>query len=440
MTRFATAAAITVVALLACTDRPTAPNDVSSLASTIGAGSLSDNPAHPIAAVPASVTWEATAGAVAASRSTPPIVAGRAYGLLGIAQYGAAVAASPGDDDEAEAEDDGAANASPRAHYYVIRGAVAGASAQVLKYTFPLDAAAIEQQVASEGGVGSPGIQNQFARGVAIGRFIGDIVVARGRADGFTNSDGTPKVWDPKSLPTGDTYWQMDADATPHVPSGFQFPFMRPYYLTSTSQFRPPKPPTDLTAAVNEVIAIVNARTSAQEAISRSWNLSNGTVTALGHWDQQAAAYIQEFGLDERAAAHVFALVNSAASDAVLGCWEAKYNYLVRRPWMVAPNDLTIAKLIIGRPNHPSYPSGHSCVSSSAAAVLKKFFPTKAAFLDQQVSEAGMSRIYAGIHYRMDVEQGQALGRSVAAWAIQYDHDHGLLSAVFPRGTFADRD
>lgn len=144
--------------------------------------------------------------------------------------------------------------------------------------------------------------------------------------------------------------------------------------------------------------------------------------------------------LNERSAAHVFALVNSAAADAVLGCWEAKYHYLVLRPWMVAPSDLTNAKLIIGRPNHPSYPSGHSCVSSSAAAVLKEFFPSKAAFLDQQVTEAGMSRIYAGIHYRMDVEQGQALGRSVAAWAIRYDHDHGLLSAVFPSSTFADRD
>jgi hypothetical protein len=51
-----------------------------------------------------------------------------------------------------------------------------------------------------------------------------------------------------------------------------------------------------------------------------------------------------------------------------------------------------------------------------------------------------MSRIYAGIHYRMDVEQGQALGRSVAEWAMRYDREHGLLSAVFPPGTFGDRE
>ena len=432
MTRIAPAVFIAVVALLACSERPLAPNDAASPSSDNAAIARSNDAAHPVAEVPASVTWEARADTLAARRSIAPIVAARAYGLLGIAQYAAVLRASPDGADAQNADDGGAANASPRAHYYVIRGAVAGASAQVLRYLFPLDVAAIEAQVASEGAQGAPGIQNQFASGVALGRSIGDVVVQHGRADGFANADGTPKVWDPSTLPTGPTLWHMDLDATPHVPSGFQFPAMRPYYLTSTAQFRPPVPTNDLTGPVNEVIAIVNARTAAQEAISRFWNLSNGTITALGYWDQQATAYIQEFGLDERDAAHVFALVNSAASDAVLGCWEAKYHYLVLRPWMVAPNDLTNPKLIIGRPNHPSYPSGHSCVSASAAAVLKEFFPSKAATLDQQVTEAGMSRIYAGIHYRMDVEEGQRLGRSVAAWAIAYDHEHGLLSAVFP--------
>ena len=430
--RVAPAVVISVVTLLACAEHPTATNDATSLPSSTTAAGLSNNPAHAVAAVPATVTWEATAGALAASRLTAPIVAARGYGLLGIAQYAAVMAASPDDDDAQEAADDGASNPSPRAHYYVIRGAVAGASAQVLRYLFPLDVTAIEAQVASEGAAGAPGIRQQFARGVAIGRSIGDVVVQHGRADGFANANGTPKVWDPNSLPSGPTLWRMDADATPHVPSGFQFPAMRPYYLTSTDQFRPPTPASDLTGPMNEVIAIVNARTPAQAGIARFWNFTNGSVTALGYWDQQAAAYIQEFGLEERDAAHVFALMNSAASDAVLGCWEAKYHYLVLRPWMVAPGDLTNAKLIIGRPNHPSYPSGHSCVSSSAAAVLKEFFPSKAATLDEQVTEAGMSRIYAGIHYRMDVDQGQILGRSVAAWAVAYDRAHGLLSAVFP--------
>ena len=410
------------VAIAACSDRPTGPDP--SLARSLGAA-RAINGAHPATSVPASVTWELTAGNLVASRSFSPLVAARTYGLLGIAQYAAAVAASP---------DDGESNADPRAHFYVMRGAVAGASAQVLKYLLPLDVAAIEAQVEREGAEGPQGIRNQFARGVELGRSLGDVVVARGRADGFANPNGTPKVWDPTTLPAGPNIWHMDADATPHVPAGFQFPAMVPYYLRSTSQFRPPPPPTDLGPAAAEVVAIVNARTPAQEAIARFWNLANGTPTAPGYWDQQAAEYIADYGVDEQEAAHIYALMNSAMMDAVLGCWDAKYHYLALRPWMVAPADLTNAKLIIGRPNHPSYPSGHSCVSSSGAAVLKHFFPAASATLDDQVIEAGMSRIYGGIHYRVDIEAGRTLGRSVAQWALDYDRDHGLLASVFPNG------
>ena len=414
---------------LACSDRPTAPNGARA-PSPLVVTAQSDKSAQSISSVPASVNWQATAGRLVAAYRLAPIVAGRAYGLLGIAQYGGVVASGPGDGLQ---ENNGGSNASPRAHYYEMRGAVAGASAQVLKYLFPLDAASIESQVTSEGSDGSPGARQQFAHGVAVGRAIGDVVVQRGRGDGFANADGSPKVWDPSTLPSGPTIWHMDADATPHVPSGFQFPGMRPYFLTSTSQFRPPPPPPDLTSAVNEVIGLVNARTPAQAASSVFWNLPAGTVTALGYWLQLASTYIGEYGLDERDAAHVFALVGSAGFDATLGCWEAKYHYLTLRPWMVAPADLPNAKLIIGRPNHPSYPSGHSCVSAAAATVLESFFPAKTTSIDDQVAAAGMSRIYAGIHYAVDVQQGQMLGRSVAHWALGYDGERGLLTAVLPR-------
>ncbi|MDB4869906.1 MAG: phosphoesterase PA-phosphatase related protein, partial [Gemmatimonadales bacterium] len=75
----------------------------------------------------------------------------------------------------------------------------------------------------------------------------------------------------------------------------------------------------------------------------------------------------------------------------------------------------------VGKPNHPSYPSGHSCVSSSGAAVIASFFPERATELTAMVVEAGLSRMYGGIHYRFDCETGQALGRSVAAFAIAAD-------------------
>jgi membrane-associated phospholipid phosphatase len=37
------------------------------------------------------------------------------------------------------------------------------------------------------------------------------------------------------------------------------------------------------------------------------------------------------------------------------------------------------------------------------------------------VIEAGLSRMYGGIHYRFDIDAGQLLGHSVAAFTIHAD-------------------
>ena len=50
--------------------------------------------------------------------------------------------------------------------------------------------------------------------------------------------------------------------------------------------------------------------------------------------------------------------------------------------------------------------------------------------LDAHVIDNGMSRIYAGIHYRFDVTAGQILGRAVGAQVLRFDRENGLLSAI----------
>jgi len=105
--------------------------------------------------------------------------------------------------------------------------------------------------------------------------------------------------------------------------------------------------------------------------------------------------------------------------DAGIGCWDAKLFYWLVRPWKADPLITTTAA--VGKPNHPSYPSGHSCLSSSGAEVISTFFPEQRAQLAAMVEEAGLSRMYGGIHYRFDIDAGQALGRNVARFAIAAD-------------------
>ena len=119
----------------------------------------------------------------------------------------------------------------------------------------------------------------------------------------------------------------------------------------------------------------------------------------------------------EREAAHVLALANMAGFDATIGCFDAKFAY-----WFIRPSQADPAiTLPIGLPNHPSYISGHSCLTASFAAVLAHAFPADRALLDDFVTRAGLSRMYGGLHYRFDIVAGQQLGRDVAEWAIAHD-------------------
>jgi membrane-associated phospholipid phosphatase len=73
--------------------------------------------------------------------------------------------------------------------------------------------------------------------------------------------------------------------------------------------------------------------------------------------------------------------------------------------------------LALALPNHPSFPSGHSCITSAIVNVLIDAFPKERERLESLITTIWLSRMYAGLHYRFDVEAGQAIGREAAALA-----------------------
>jgi hypothetical protein len=396
--------AATATALLACADAATAPAgaaDAAALARGGSAGERSD-------AVLASITWEETAGALIATHRLSPPAAARVYALVSVAQYGGLVAADFG---------------GGRAQFEVRRGAVGGAAVQVLSLIFPDAAPALEQQLAAAGDGGSGRTHPQFTRGVAAGRAMGDVMRARAAADGFD------LAWDGVPLPSGPGLWLA---APSGAPAGYQFATMRPLLMTTASQFRPPPPPAFGSAEFEDGLAAV--RLAAETRGQRETDIANfWNVNGLGYWFAHGAEFVTAAGLDEREAARVFALVGIALYDATIGCFDAKYEYLLVRPRQADPRITLVLGppgAPYGQPNHPAYPSGHSCHSAAAATVLAAFFPAHAAQLDAWVAEAGISRLYGGLHYPFDISAGQALGRATALWALAYDQEHGLLAAV----------
>jgi membrane-associated phospholipid phosphatase len=360
---------------------------------------------------PTSVGWQEQARTLAAGANMSPLAASRVYAALGVAQYRAVVAIDDADTDGQLPEH--GLGAGGRSAHEAHRGAVAGASATVLGFLFPAAVGNLEQRVEALANAGQGNVHPQFTRGLAIGRAAGSAMVDRLKADRFT----TPWTG---SVPTGPDKWIANG-----APAGATFGGVTPYFMTSGAQFRSVPPPAFGSAAFNtdlaEIATLSANRTDAQRAIALYWNLPTGTPTPVGYWTSVAADYITSRALDERGATHVFALTNAAMMDALIGCWEAKYHYWTLRPSQ-ANSQIT---LTFALPNHPSYPSGHSCVSAAGASVLAHFFPERTTELAGWVTEAGLSRMYAGIHYRFDITAGQDLGRAVAQWAI--GHEGALL-------------
>jgi membrane-associated phospholipid phosphatase len=385
-------AALLAVVVSACTDRAPSPTDLSVSASRSGV---------PFTAGLASPAWQAKAATLVAQAGFNPQTATHAYPLLGVAQYLAV--------QRAEAQGLGG-----RAQFEADRGAVAGASAVVLTYLFPSQAQALEDLVATQANAGPGGPHPAFALGEAIGRAVGAGIVVRAQGDGFSAPfTGT--------IPVGPGFWI--SNTTPATIAGGQLPGVTPWFLTSASQFRPGPPPAFGSAAFvtarDEIRQISDTRTAEQIGIAAYWALSVGTPTTAGFWIQVATDGINQHSLSEREATHLYALLSATMFDAQIGCWDAKETYWFIRPWQADP--LITVVPAVGKPNHPSYPSGHSCLSASGAAVLSTFFPEQRDHLDAMVVEAGLSRMYGGIHYQFDIDAGQELGRSVARFTIAAD-------------------
>jgi membrane-associated phospholipid phosphatase len=105
-----------------------------------------------------------------------------------------------------------------------------------------------------------------------------------------------------------------------------------------------------------------------------------------------------------------------AMHDVAVGCWDTKFKYFNPRPAQVDPS----IKTTIGLPNFPAYPSGHSTFSAAAATVLSYLFPQGAKDFDAMADEAGVSRLYGGIHYRSDIVNGKAHGARIGAAVVKF--------------------
>jgi hypothetical protein len=175
-------------------------------------------------------------------------------------------------------------------------------------------------------------------------------------------------------------------------------------------------------------------RTAEQSEIAKFWYEDS----PLG-WNRIAVAAIERADLDAHDAARALALVHFAMADGFIAGFEAKYHFRFWRPVTAIRGaaadgnsstepDSTWEPFLV-TPPVPDYPSTHTVLGAAAAAALVSRFGDNVPFTATSVTlpgvsrqfrsfsdaatENGLSRIYAGIHFRRAVTDGYQLGTDV---------------------------
>lgn len=240
----------------------------------------------------------------------------------------------------------------------------------------------------------------------------------------------------------------------PALPS---YGLVTPFSVNDISIYRLGPPPAlgsaEFIADYEQVrlLGCATCGTLEQQTIAKFWADGGGTLTPPGHW-LDIATDLDEFALlSTLDAARLSAMVGVSVADAGISAWDIKYAYDYWRP-ITAINNCDIATCgvegepgwtpFLPTPNFPTYVSGHSSFSGAGAGAIAGFFGTDA--LDFCVSadplsgvadsrcfmslraaadEAGISRIYGGIHFEFDngpaVDSAFGIGQFVSSSLFQ---------------------
>lgn len=352
-----------------------------------------------------------------------PVAAARAYALVSVAMYDAAVSASHWKYRYRRKPPPGSP-LLPRGRepsYPSEHAAIAGAAARVLAYAFPESRPATFNSLAREAGrsriVAGTNYPSDVKAGLDLGRAVGDAVVGRAKGDGST------RRWDGQR-PRGRGFWEPPpgSPATPVQPVAGAW---KPWVLGSGSRLRPPPPPRfdspEVRAQARQVMEVGDRLTAGQKRIATRWEGGASTPSLPGIWNQTALTRVDRRGLSIPRTARMFALLNVAMADAGVAAWDSKYNFWYFRPEN-AIRDLGLAKAwkpFLESPLSPAYVSGHSAMSTAAAHVLSAEFPDTAKQFRRKSVEAGKSRIYGGVQYPFGDQAGRTMGEKVGELVVE---------------------
>ncbi|HEX2541073.1 MAG TPA: vanadium-dependent haloperoxidase [Caldimonas sp.] len=402
---------------------------IAAAATTCAASVLADSALPACAAEPrpahAVVHWNSIAGeAFAPSQGTNPMAQSRTLAILHAAIH-----------DSLNAIDRRYASYTPglpTAPQASVDAAVAAAAREVLVQLLPDRAAFVEAAYAHA--LAPVGDAPARSAGIAIGQAIAQATLRR------RDGDGAESAAQPAYVPgSASGEYRFTAPFTFAAQPGWGR--VRPFVIDLRQHALDGPLPLDSARYARDLAEIKalgrvdsTTRSAEQSEIARFWYEDS----PLG-WNRIANSVVRERGLDEWQAARAFALVHFAMADGFIAGFDAKYRHRFWRPVTAIHaaaddgNRRTEAdpawQPLLVTPPVPDYPSTHTVLGWAAAEVLIELFGDSQRFsltsltlpgvsreyrgFSQAAQENGLSRLYAGIHFRHAVEHGRRQGRSV---------------------------
>jgi len=267
-------------------------------------------------------------------------------------------------------------------------------------------------------------------KGVMVGEAAGWGTLAARLHDG-SQSGPMPPAREP-----GPGVWQP----TPPNTAGLNpwVALTEPFAMRAPDQFRPDAPPAlgsnryrrDLDEIRRVGGTVSTERTAEQTATARFW-----ADQPIAQSQRALRANAAELGWALAPTARLFAAVLTSQADAIIACWDAKFTYQLWRPWQAVPTVEAGWTPLLATPNHPEYPSAHSCLTGSTAHALTRIMGTEQieydidaanvgttrhyATRDELLAEVGEARIWGGLHYRFSVKAGLRIAERVVAFNLQ---------------------
>lgn len=232
---------------------------------------------------------------------------------------------------------------------------------------------------------------------------------------------------------------------------------IRPLVLDSASQILPPPPPKydmlDSNSAyckgVMEVKRTGDNLTEEQKHIADFFDdnpfrlhvtghvmYATKKFSPPGHWMNIVGIAAQKAAANFNETVAAYTETSIALFDGFIACWKAKYINNTVRPETVINKIIDPAwQPYIQTPPFPSYVSGHSVISAASAEVMTNHFGDNFAYRDSSerefgikdrsftsfrhaAQEASLSRLYGGIHYRCDLDEGAKVGQRLGEYIV----------------------